>query len=179
MPLIIRFLRGKCWALGRVTRRVLRQERSVLGDLSRKSVVTTGIDDVDTAPENGYGPAPCIQCRLVSDPVDSQGESADYRHTRFRHVLRQMVRRLPSIRRGLASAYHGYRALVVRRQLASNVQHRRHVVDLLQSGGVLVVVPRQRRYPRLRNPVEFGVGVDAELPGGYRGGGLAVEAGGP
>ena len=128
---MIRLRLGKFCPSGLAPRGVFRQHRAVPDDLFRQARVLAGIDDVDAAAQNGDRPLSRLQRGAVGDGIDAACQSADDGDARSRHVVREGAGRLTSVGRRLPGADDGHGALVLRRQLPTDVEHRRQVVDLL------------------------------------------------
>ncbi len=88
----------------------------------------------------------------------------------------EVLSRLPPVRRRFARPYHGHRDLIVGRQLAADVKHRRLVIDLLETRRVLGVVPRIRPHPRFFESRDFVLGRDRVAFGDDAGDTALVDA---
>ena len=111
--------------------------------------------------QDGDGPLPGLQCGPVGDGVDTPGQAADDGHSRTGYVVGQPVSGLTAVGGGPPGPDDCHGPFIFWKNLASDVQHRRTVVDLLQAGRVLVVVPGQCLDPCFSQTIKLGVGVDS------------------
>src|SRR5688500_3850553 len=96
----------------------------------------------------------------MRDTIDAPGEAADDRDALAGEVNREMISSLPSIGRSAARANDRNSPPVVRLEVAPHERDRRLVVDLLQAGRVLGVVPRVCLHARLAHELQLVQRVD-------------------
>ncbi len=114
----------------------------------------------------------------MGDCVDAAGKAADDADAVAGELVGDLLGHLAAVGRRTAGADDGDGPLIDRSELAADVEDGRGVVDLLEEGGVGVVVPGEGARLVLFEALEFRVGVDGAALSCYRADDAVFKAGG-
>jgi hypothetical protein len=149
-------LRGR--EVGRVrlaARRVVGEERTLLLDPRRQILVLRRVNDVDAAAEHRDRATARLKRRLMRRGIDPARKSRDDGDARLGKFGRKPSRDFPAVAGRAPRADDRERGIVLRQQLALDVEQRRRRGNLRQEPRVLDVFKSDRRNAQPRNPVIF------------------------
>ena len=159
---------GEVLGVGLRSKRVFGDERPVLGYLGRELGVFPGIDDVRAVAEHGDGALAGVERGPMRYSVGCLEPSRlRWLHRAPRQVVGEPVRGFTLIGRSPPCAHHRHRALVFRQEVATHVENRGKVVDFLQPGRIVGVVPSDRPDAVVVKSFQFDVRVYGRPASGY------------